>query len=301
MRAKRKNRFKQSMPVWLTILGMVGLGLLIKIMLRGKDVALLNPKGYIADSQYHLILFTTALMLSIAIPTMFILYFFAWKYRESNQNAIFEPNKRHGKFFVFSVWAVPSAFALALTLVMWPAAHRLDQHKLIASDQKPLTIQVVALRWKWLFIYPEQNISTVNYIQVPTGTPLQFELTADETPMSSFWIPHLGGQLYAMTGHVNRLNLIAASPGDYSGRSAEINGAGFQGMKFITRASSKADFDLWVETVRQSSTALNSDVYDNLLTPSEDNPAEYYSAAESGLYGKVLNKYMGSHTHTRQE
>jgi len=202
---------------------------------------------------------------------------------------------------VFSLWAIPTVFMLVLASVMWSATHKLAPQKAIASGTKPLTVQVIAMRWKWLFIYPEQNIATVNFVQVPTGTPVLFELTADEAPMSSFWIPHWGGQLYAMTGHVNPLNLLAETPGDYAGRSAEINGAGFAGMKFVAHASSKEDFDVWVKSVQLSSDVLDSEKYGMLLKPSENNTATFYSKADTDVYDNVLTKYNGSHDHTGHE
>jgi cytochrome o ubiquinol oxidase subunit 2 len=153
------------------------------------------------------------------------------------------------------------------------------------------------MQWKWLFIYPEQNIATVNFVQIPEDTPVEFELTADEAPMSSFWIPNLGGMLYAMTGHNNRLHLIADTPGDYPGSSAEINGAGFAGMQFTARASSRGDFDQWLQKVKRSPAVLDGAEYAKLLKPSENNPAAFYSATEEGMYDKVLKKYMGSGSH----
>ncbi len=265
------------------------------MLLKGVDVALFSPKGLIAEEQYRLMILSAALLLAIAVPTLTVLYFFAWKYRESNDKATYAPHARHGRFLVFSLWAIPSAFMLLLASVMWPATHKLAPQKAIAATAKPLSIQVVALRWKWLFIYPEQNIATVNFLQVPTGTPVQFDLTADETPMSSFWIPHLGGQLYAMTGHENRLNLIADRPGDYMGRSAEINGAGFAGMQFVTRAGSKADFDSWVKMVKRSPDTLGATEYKKLLSPSMYNPTASYSQVQSDLYNQLLIKYSGTH------
>jgi cytochrome o ubiquinol oxidase subunit 2 len=196
---------------------------------------------------------------------------------------------------VVSLWAIPTTVVFLLAMVMWPATHQLEPHKTISTNTKPLTIQVVALRWKWLFIYPEQNIATVNFVQIPTGTPVQFDLTADEAPMSSFWIPHLGGQLYAMTGHTNRLNLLADEPGDYAGRSAEINGAGFAGMTFTARASSPQDFNLWAQGIKQSTELLNTARYDQLLHPSESNSPAFYATVQPGLYDKILMKYKGSH------
>jgi cytochrome o ubiquinol oxidase subunit 2 len=299
--AERKNKSSKGGPVGLMLLGLVGLGLLITMLLQGVDVTLLNPKGLIAGEQRNLMLFTAAVLLVIAVPTLTLLYFFAWKYRESNTKATYSPDARHGKVFVFSAWAVPTVFAIVLASVMWPATHRLEPRKSIAANAKPLTIQVVAMRWKWLFIYPEQHIATVNFVQVPVNTPVQFELTADEAPMSSFWIPHLGGQLYAMTGHANLLHLMAETPGDYPGSSAEINGAGFAGMKFIARASSQEQFDFWLQDVRLSSDVLDASSYKDLLKPSENNPAARYTLDDADLYDTVLKKYMGSHDHSHTE
>lgn len=295
--AKHKNKGGQTNTIGLVLLGLFGLGLFITMLLQGTDVALFNPKGLIAGEQHRLMLFSAALLLAVAVPTLILLFFFAWKYRESNNKATYNPNTRHGKFFVFSVWAIPSITMLVLALVMWPATHKLAPQNPITSKNKPLTIQVIAMRWKWLFIYPDQNIATVNYVQIPTDTPVQFVLTADETPMSSFWIPHLGGQIYTMTGHVNQLNLIAEKPGDYPGSSAEINGAGFAGMKFIARASSSDDFEHWVQDIKLSAITLDGAEYAKLLTPSEYNPAKFYSKADSDLYDKLFIKYNGSHNH----
>jgi cytochrome o ubiquinol oxidase subunit II len=294
---KRKNKRGQNGPMVLAFLVLTGLGVLIVKLLRGTDVALFNSKGQIAQEQLNLMLFSMALLLTVAVPTLIILYSFAWEYRESNRKSKYDPHARHGKLFTFSMWAIPSIFMLVLALVMWPATHKLEPKKAIDADAKPLTIQVVATRWKWVFIYPEQKIATVNFVQIPVGTPVQFDLTADEAPMSSFWIPHLGGQLYAMTGHVNRLNLIAWEPGDYPGSSAEINGAGFAGMKFTARATMKHDFDLWVRETQKSSSALNTTEYEKLLQPSQNHPAAFYSSVESDLYAKMLMKYAGSHDH----
>lgn len=292
---KRKNKLGQGMSVWLTIVGLIGLGVVVALLLKGKDVRLMNPKGLIAGEQLRLMMGSMLLMLEIAIPTLFVLYFFAWKYRESHASSTYDAEIRHGKLFVFSMWAVPTIMMLLLAYIMWPATHRLQPQKNIDPAVKPLKIQVVAMSWKWVFIYPEQKIATVNFVQVPVGTPVQFELSADEAPMSSFWIPHLGGQLYAMTGHVNRLNLMAEEPGDYPGSSAEINGKGFAGMKFIARASSIGDFERWVQELKQSSNVLDASEYTKLLAPSENNPAAFYTTTGSNLYEAMLLKYAGSH------
>lgn len=300
--AKHKNKPSKNHSILLVVLWVLGISALFGMLLYGTDVAILNPKGYIADEQFKLILFSSIVLFLIAGPTLFFLYFFAWKYRETNKKATYDPDQRHSKAFVFGIWAIPCVFMIVLASVMWVATHKFEPQKHIASNKKPLTVQVVAMRWKWVFIYPEQKIATVNFVQAPVHTPVEFELTADEAPMSSFWIPHWGGMLYAMTGHANRLNLMPDTKGDYVGSSAEINGEGFAGMKFTARASSEKDFNKWVEHVKQSPDALTVSEYKKLLEPSEHHPTALYSSVEPGLYDTVLMKYMGSHEHkTGQE
>lgn len=290
-------------PGWIVLaifMVLADLALLLRRLLHGRNVALFNAQGLIAKQQHELMLYTVGVLLTIAIPTVFLLYFTAWKYRESNTKASYDPSMHHGKWFAVGVWVIPVTFMLMIASVMWPSTHELAPQKSIAADVKPLTIQVISMRWKWLFIYPEQGIASVNFVQFPLHTPVQFELTADEAPMSSFWIPNLGGQLYTMTGHVNRLNLMADTPGDYPGRSAEINGAGFSGMQLMARASSVEDFNGWVQAVKQSPDVLDTATYNNLLKPSEDNQTTFYSSYANNLYAQVLSKYTGlygSHIH----
>lgn len=284
-------------PLKRFLAGFTLLSIVIAVMINGTNVRMLNPKGYIAEQQFYLIVFSTALLLAISIPVLIILYTIAWRYRDTNKKANYEPNAPSSKLFLASMWVIPSLFVLVLAVVMWPSTHRLEPKKPIAADAKPLRVQVVAMRWKWMFIYPEQNIATVNYVRIPVGTPVQFELTADEAPMSSFWVPNLGGQLYAMTGHVNRLNLIAEKPGEYPGVSAEINGAGFAGMKFVAHAVPDDQFNSWVEEVNYSEEDLDTGEYDKLLQPSENNPVAVYSSVDMTLYDRILAKYMGSHDH----
>ena len=291
---KSRNKKKSSLggTIGHIILALVGLVVLISLLLHGNNVALFNPKGMIAHEQHGLMIMVSAIMLVIAIPALFLLFFTAWKYRESNTKAVHDPHVHHGKLLVLSIWLVPIAFAVVLATIMWGATHRLEPQKQITADAKPLTIQVVSMRWKWLFIYPEQHIATVNFVQIPAHTPVEFKLTADEAPMSSFWIPNLAGQLYTMTGMVNRLNLVADTAGDYPGSSAEINGAGFAGMKFTARVSSQDQFDFWVQSLKQSP-ALTATEYERLVQPSENNPPVFYSAVDRDLYDTVLMKYMG--------
>lgn len=291
---------KRLNPRWIVLIVFLALAdfvFVIRYALQGHNIALFNPKGLVAQEQQNIMVFTVAVLLLIAIPTLFLLFFTAWKYRESNTTATYHAHTRHSKSLDLSIWGIPTIFMLVLATVMWSATHRLVPQHSISAQATPIKIQVISLRWKWLFIYPDQKIATVNFVQVPVNTPVEFELTADEAPMSSFWIPNLGGQLYTMTGHVNRLNLMADTPGDYPGSSAEINGAGFAGMKFTARASSSEDFDHWVQDVKRSGNVLDSATYNDVLKPSEDNPAVFYSAFENGLYDTVVMKYSGLHDH----
>lgn len=282
------------------LLATIGTGIfavVIALLLRGHDVILLNPKGFIAEEQYKLMMTSTLIMVAFAVPVLFLLYYFAWKYRESNKKASYNPDSNRSGMLTFVIWGAPTLIAIILSAIMIPATHKLEPTKLIASDKDHMTIQVIALRWKWLFIYPEQNIATVNYVQIPEDTPVQFELTADETPMSSFWIPSLGGMLYAMTEHVNRLNLMGDTPGDYEGSAAEINGSGFAGMRFTTRVSTDRDFKSWVASTQQSNKQLTMEAYDRLVEPSKNDEEMMFADPDSSIYGSVLAKYVGSHSH----
>jgi cytochrome o ubiquinol oxidase subunit 2 len=297
VKTKKMNRADK---VALFSMFLLGLGLLIAIIVSGNNIALLNPKGFIASEQRDLLVFGTAFILLGVIPAVALTFFTAWKFRASNNRAAYSPEAEHGKWFVLTMWMIPTVFMIVLGAVMWQATHSLEPRKPIASDSRRLTIQVVALRWKWLFIYPEQNVATVNYVQIPVDTPVEFQLTADEAPMSAFWVPNLGGMLYAMTGHVNRLNLIAGTPGDYPGQSAEINGAGFSEMKFSVKATSGAEFEGWLNTVKQSQLLLPKSEYEELAEPGEKHPVTYYSSVEQDLYNGIVMKYMrhdggGSH------
>ncbi|MDQ2973252.1 MAG: COX aromatic rich motif-containing protein [bacterium] len=293
---KRKQK-NQGRAILLTLLGFVVLAIILMVLLRNADIPLLQPKGEIAEQQLKLSATIVGILLLIAIPSLSVLYFTVWKYREKKTISTQNLDTEHGKLFVPVLWAVPLIIAVIIGTILWPATHRLEPKKTIASDNEPLLIKVVAMRWKWVFIYPEQKIATVNFMQIPIDTPIQLDLTADEAPMNSFWIPNLGGQLYAMTGHLNRLNLIASTPGDYPGRSPEINGKGFAGMTFVARVGSEAEFNSWLQEVRSSKLILNSSEYEKLLSPSENHAKTIFSDVDLNIYDNILMKYSDSHNH----
>lgn len=293
----RKSKIKHGSGwlIWLVPLALIDLILLMFYLTKDKNVALFNPKGHVAQEQFELTMFALAVLFAVTIPVMFLLYFVAWKYRESNTKATHDPNQKNSKMTVALMWIVPVLCLFIMAPVMWFATHRLEPIKELKADNDTMKIQVVAMQWKWVFLYPEHNIATVNFVQIPKDTPVTFELTADESPMSSFWIPNLGGQLYAMTGHVNKLNLIGDTVGDFPGSTAELTGSGFSGMRFTARVSTTPDFENWVFESKQSGSALDESAYSKLLEPSKNNPHAVFASYQPGLYDKITSKYLGSH------
>lgn len=297
MSETNNKRSRKRLPLWLIFLPLIDLALLIRYFMNGRNIALFNPKGYIATEQHKLMVFAIVVLLVIAVPSLCLAYFIAWRYRDTNSKAKHNPNPRQNKRLVLFIWLVPTTAMIILATVMWSSTYKLYPQKVIKATNEPLTIQVISLRWKWLFIYPDQKVATVNFVQLPVNTPITFEMTADETPMSSFWIPNLGGQLYTMTSHVNRLNLMATEPGVYHGSSAEINGPGFAGMKFTASVGSTEEFYQWVQNARKSPDVLDAIAYKKLLIPSEYNASEYFSSFDPQLYSRVVYKYEGHEEH----
>ncbi len=279
------------------ILALTLLAVVIAFLTKDADIALLHPKGLIAHEQHWLLITSTLIMLGFGVPVILTLYFFIWKYRESSQSSAYNPETTTSKAMLAFAWGGPLSIVAILAALMLPATQRLEPQKPISSSTEQLTIQVVALNWKWLFIYPSQDIATVNYVQIPVDTPVRFELTADEAPMNSFWIPHLGGMLYAMTGHVNPLHLMAETKGEYPGGAAEINGRGLAGMRFMTNVTSKEEFDAWVSQTKLSSIQLDEAEYQKLLQPSENNEPTLYSSPSVSLYPSIVSKYNSGHQH----
>lgn len=254
-------------------------------------IAVLDPKGIVAQKERNLIVLALSLSLIVVIPVYILLFSFAWRYREGNHHAKYSPKLDHNPIAETLWWAIPSMIIAVLAVVAWNSSHQLDPFQPLVSTTKPITIQVVALDWKWLFIYPQQNIASVNLVQFPKNTPIDFEITSD-TVMNSFWIPQLGGQIYAMPGMSTELHLMASSNGNFNGSSANISGTGFAGMDFVARASSDADFQRWVQTVKQAPRELDATAYDRLAAPSENNAVAYYSSVAGGTYNGTVMKYM---------
>ena len=273
-------------------LAVVGGLLAIFFVLRDEKALLTHPKGIIAHRQWQVISTNYIIMFTIVIPVFIFLGITVLKYRSRNSNTKEQAKQPHRFMREWMLWVIPMPFVAVLIYLTWNVAHELDPFVPIKSEHKPITIQVVALDWKWLFIYPEQEIATVNFVQFPVHIPVNFRLAADGSPMNSFWIPQLSGQIYAMTGMVTPLHIKAHEIGEYSGRAAEINGKGYASMTFVAKATSEQEFDQWVTQVKKSSLKLTEKEYTELLNASEKHPITLYSHVLDGLFDKIVMKYM---------
>ncbi|MHC8316068.1 ubiquinol oxidase subunit II [Pseudomonas sp. LB3P31] len=278
-----KNRY----PRLLGLLPLIG-----TLLLSGCNMTLLNPTGQVGLEQRNLIITATLLMLLVVVPVIVMTFLFAWKYRATNTDAVYTPKWSHSTKIEIAVWAVPVLIIIALGYVTYVSTHALDPYKPLESDVKPITIEVVALDWKWVFIYPEQGIATVNKIVFPTNTPVNFKVTSDSV-MNSFFIPGLGGQIYAMAGMQTKLHLIANRDAEMEGISANYSGAGFTGMKFKAISTSQENFDAWVSEVKKAPKQLEKAEYEALAKPSQNNPVELYSSVTPNLFQIIVDKYEG--------
>lgn len=297
MPARRKKFFT---PIKIT-LGCVFMAVILTLSLwliiRDANVAVLDPQGLIAKQQRDLIIFTVLLSVVVVAPVFTLLGVFAYKYRDSNKKATYTPDEEGNKWLEILWWGIPIIIIGALSVVTWVTSHQLDPYKPISSNVPALKVQAVALQWKWLFIYPDQNIASVNELKIPAGTPIELEITAD-APMSAFWIPSLAGQTYAMNGMTSKLHLVADKPGTYRGTNTNINGEGYSEMYFNAVALKSRDaFDSWVNTVRYGSAqSIDFATYEKLAEPSKGVPVTYYKLSENALYTEIMNKYMSGHS-----
>jgi cytochrome o ubiquinol oxidase subunit 2 len=274
------------------------LALLPLTLLAGCNTVLLNASGDVARQQGHLIIVSTVLMLLIIVPVLGLTVFFAWKYRESNKEAEYKPDWDHSTELELAIWAAPLLIIIALGAITWISTHTLDPYRPlrrlavgrpVAADVKPLTVEVVALDWKWLFIYPEQGIATVNELAAPVDRPIEFKITATSV-MNSFYIPALAGQIYAMPGMETKLNAVINAPGEFEGFSANYSGAGFSDMRFKFHGQSEADFDAWVQKIKSGGGALDRPGFLKLAEPSERVPVKLFASVAPDLYDAILNR-----------
>lgn len=251
----------------------------------------LSPMGLVAAEEKYILILSVVLMLLIVVPTIFLVNYFAWRYRASNPKGKYSPEWGHSTLLEIICWSVPCIIIGILATITWITSHRLDPYRPLEIAGKPITIQAISLQWKWLFIYPEQDIATINYVQFPVGVPVRFLISA-EGPMNGIQIPQLGSQIYAMAGMQTKLHLIANKVGDYHGISTNITGEGFAGMTFTARASSQEEFDQWVKTAKKSPQKLTLEVYNKLVEPTEYDSVKYFSAPNKKIFDWVVMKSM---------
>jgi len=269
----------------------------LTVLLGGCDWVVLNPSGDVAQQQADLVVISTWLMLIIIVPVMALTVFFAWKYRAANDAPDYDPEWSHSTQLELVIWSAPLLIIIALGAVTWVGTHlldpyrtigRIDQARDVPANAKPLEVQVVALNWKWLFIYPEQQIATVNELVVPVDRPLRFRISSSAV-MNSFYAPALAGQIYAMPGMETKLHAVLNKAGRYEGFSANYSGAGFSHMRFAMRGVDEAGFAQWAQRVRKGAGNLDRAAYLNLEKPSEKEPVRRFATVAPDLFDAVVN------------
>ncbi|MBU2956326.1 ubiquinol oxidase subunit II [Paracoccus sp. 1_MG-2023] len=261
------------------------------------DLVVLDPSGDVAAQQGDLIVYSTILMLIVILPVMALTAYFAWHYRASNKKAKYDPEWDHSISLEVVVWMVPLAIIICLAGLTWVATHRLNPYdslprisaeKAIDPNVEPLVVEVVAMDWKWLFIYPEQGVAMVNEAAVVTDRPVEWRITST-TVMNSFYVPAMAGQIYAMAGMQTELNAVMNQDGTYKGFSANYSGNGFNYMNFDLHSFDEAGFDQWIETARSEGAMLDRETFVELEKPTIDHPVTAFDGIEEGLWERILN------------
>ncbi len=256
--------------------------------LGGCSEGVLDPKGPIAAAEKMILFDSLGIMLAIVIPTILATLAVAFWFRASNTRARYLPDFEYSGRIEMIVWSIPAMTVLLVGGIAWIGAHDLDPRRPIAAAAKPLAVQVVSLDWKWLFIYPDDGIASVNRLTIPAGTPVSFALTSSGV-MNSFFVPQLGSQIYTMAGMVTHLNLQADAPGTYPGLSAQFSGDGFADMQFIVDAVTADKFSEWVAATRGTGPSLDANTYADLVKPSEKVAPFTYRAVTPGLFDSIVS------------
>jgi cytochrome o ubiquinol oxidase subunit II len=265
--------------------------LLGSILVGGCNWAVLDPKGPIGDGNATLLIDSVAIMLVIVVPTIIATLGIAWWFRSSNQRAFYLPDWEHSGQLELIVWAIPLLTIMLLGGVTWIGAHDLDPAKPLVSKEEPLNVQVVSLDWKWLFIYPDQHVASVNRLVIPAGIPIRFSLTSGSV-MTAFFVPQLGSMIYTMNRMRTQLNLAAHEPGTFRGLATQISGDGFADMHFEVEAKSPQDFYAWLGQVRAGGPELTPESYRELSKQSVV-PAPYtFRSVSMDLFEKILDQTL---------
>jgi cytochrome o ubiquinol oxidase subunit II len=249
----------------------------------------MDPQGPVALAEWLLLIDSTAIMLVVVIPVIFATLAVAWWYRSSNTHASRDTDESYEGRVEFVVWSIPALTVILLGGVIWIGSHQLDPRAPLPSKSNPIRVDVVALDWKWLFIYPDLGVAAVNQLVIPAGTPVEFRLTS-ATVMNSFFVPQLGSQIYAMGGMTTHLNLMADQPGEFPGLSANFSGDGFPWMRFVVKSVPAGDFASWVEHARAAGSGLDDASYAELAKPSKDVSSVTYRLVEPKLFDHIVEQ-----------
>ncbi len=268
-----------------------GLLCIATMSLAGCSGGILEPKGPIGAANITILLDSLGIMGVIVVPTLIAILAFAWWFRASNPRAVRRPDFVYSGRLELLVWAIPLLIIMFLGGLIWIGSYTLDPFRPLESDVKPIEVRVISLDWKWLFIYPDQGVASVNALVVPTDTPVQFQLTSASV-MNSFFVPQLGSMIATMNRMVSRLTLQADHPGDYYGQSAQYSGDGFPTMHFVLRAVPQDAFDAWVAAAKKSGETLDRAAYLALAKPSQGVSPFTYRAVEPGLFEAVATQVI---------
>ena len=254
-----------------------------------KPAGVLDPQGPIASSERLLLINSTSIMLVVVVPVIVATLAFAWWYRLSNTRATRSLDESYEGRVEFVIWSIPALTVILLGGVIWIGSHQLDPRAPIPGNSDSLRVDVVALDWKWLFIYPDHGVAAVNQLVIPAGTPVEFRLTS-ATVMNSFFVPQLGSQIYTMGGMTTHLNLLADKPGEFPGFSANYSGDGFSEMRFIVKSVPTADFNAWLEQARATGSALDDVAYAALAKPSKGVPPTTYHSVDPKFLERIVDE-----------
>jgi len=254
-----------------------------------RRAGVLDPQGPVASAERLILINATAIMLVVVVPVIALTLAFAWRYRASNKRAVYWPDWSYSGHIELVVWSIPAMVVILLAGVAWTGSHLLDPARALKSEMKPIRIEVVSLDWKWLFIYPDLEVATVNELIVPSATPVEFLLTS-ATVMNSFFVPQLGSQIYTMPGMTTHLNLLAERPGDYPGLSANFSGDGFSDMRFLVHVVPASKFSSWRARATGEGAVLNADTYSQLARTAVDAQMQTYRSVDPNLFDRIVQQ-----------
>ena len=293
MRNNKKLFIKRSIQIFASSFITVAIIGLFVFVTEGRDMPVLDPHGTIADQQRTLILITVWLGVFVVVPVFILLTAILWRYRAGNAKAKYEPELEGNKGLEVLWWGIPCLIILLLAVITHISTHALDPYKALQSDKTPVKVQVISTKWNWVFVYPDRNIATVNFMNIPENTPINLELTSD-APMNSFWVPALAGQVYTMNGMATKLHFMADKVGTYNGSTANISGEGYADMRFKVNALTETEFAAWEKQAAASKNTLSNESYATLANAHDRQSETTYRVIAQGLFDDVIMNYMHS-------